>query len=198
MPGFSQSWSLVYRASGRAIWFLEVSLSLSLLELELLVGKSSFHRPFARSYLHVQKRSGSLLLWTTCFTVTPIHDLVYNSTNHEVNLYFPPSHLPPPFPPGNCSATFSREVSICALDNQVHYRGYRIREIVEKSKVVVTRAHMARRQFSARTECKWSVDEFIMEESVYPRGQAATIFCVTAFVPFVRSEPITRLDFPRQ
>lgn len=98
MPGFSQSWSLVYRASGRAIWFLEVSLSLSLLELELLVGKSSFHRPFARSYLHVQKRSGSLLLWTTCFTVTPIHDLVYNSTNHEVNLYFPP-HLPPPSPP---------------------------------------------------------------------------------------------------
>lgn len=97
MPGFSQSWSLVYRASGRAIWFLEVSLSLSLLELELLVGKSSFHRPFARSYLHVQKRSGSLLLWTTCFTVTPIHDLVYNSTNHEVNLYFPPtSPLPPP------------------------------------------------------------------------------------------------------
>lgn len=50
----------------------------------------------------------------------------------------------------------------------MHYRGYRIREIVEKSKVVVTRAHMARRQFSARTECKWSVDEFIMEESVYP------------------------------
>lgn len=115
-----------------------------------------------------------------CFT-TPIHDLVYNSTNHEVNLYFFP-----PLSPGNCSATFS-EVSICriieCIIGDIEYE-----KSLRNRKWSSHRAHMARRQFSARTECKWSVDEFIMEESVYPRGQAATIFCVTAFLSCGQSQ----------
>lgn len=51
-----------------------------------------------------------------CFT-TPIHDLVYNSTNHEVNLYFPP----PPLPRQLFSNVFR---SFNLSDNRMHYREY--------------------------------------------------------------------------
>lgn len=118
-----------------------------------------------------------------CFT-TPIHDLVYNSTNHEVNLYFPP----PPLPRQLFSNVFR---SFNLSDNRMHYREYgdiEYEKSLRNRKWSSHRAHMARRQFSARTECKWSVDEFIMEESVYPRGQAATIFCVTAFLSCGQSQ----------
>lgn len=169
------------------------------LELELLVGKSSFTDHLLDRIYPVQKRIRQPLTVARTIVSQPIYDLVYNSTRiARLTFYF---SLPSPPLPRQLSRNVS-EVSICR-NNRMHYPEY--------SRVYCEyRIHESWRNSMRSRKRIWREGNFrpVPNANGVSTSSLSKNLCTSPVdeppdllcdgLSFVRSEPITRLDFPRQ
>lgn len=145
------------------------------LELELLVGKSSFVSIYRTETIRQPLIVARTVLFHNRSTISFIIQRIARLT--------PFIPLPQPKLLGNVS-----EVSICRIIECIIPNIEYTRESRRDSKWSRKRAR------AIFGECKWSVDEFIMEESVRIRGQAAGSFVRRPFFAAVRANNSARFS----